>query len=86
MSELPFVATGFWHYLPESADYLPLSDYLFHYEGIADTMATKILGGGFKDLALSSLTGPCYFAVTMDAIALSRYFYYQTINNDEQQE
>ena len=25
LSELPFVANGFWHYLPQSADYLPLS-------------------------------------------------------------
>ena len=25
LSEMPFVAHGFWHYLLESADYLPLS-------------------------------------------------------------
>eukprot|EP00543_Licmophora_paradoxa_P018439 CAMPEP_0202470410 /NCGR_PEP_ID=MMETSP1360-20130828/81531_1 /ASSEMBLY_ACC=CAM_ASM_000848 /TAXON_ID=515479 /ORGANISM="Licmophora paradoxa, Strain CCMP2313" /LENGTH=53 /DNA_ID=CAMNT_0049096107 /DNA_START=32 /DNA_END=190 /DNA_ORIENTATION=- len=23
LSELPFVANGFWHYLPEAGDYLP---------------------------------------------------------------
>mmetsp|Transcript_45210 Transcript_45210/g.94842 ORF Transcript_45210/g.94842 Transcript_45210/m.94842 type:complete len:267 (-) Transcript_45210:147-947(-) len=75
LSELPFVANGFWHYLPESADYLPLSGDFFQSGGIADAVATKILGAEYNDLALSSITGPCYFAVTTDAIALSRYFY-----------
>lgn len=79
LSELPFVANGFWHYLSQSADYLPLSGGL---GGLADTIATTILGEGYKSLALSTITGPCYFAVTMDAIALSRYFYYT--NRDEQ--
>ena len=79
LSELPFVANGFWHYLPQSADYLPLSG---GSEGLADIIATTILGKGYKSLALSSITGPCYFAVTMDAIALGRYFYYT--NKDEQ--
>jgi len=65
LSELPFVAHGFWHYIPQSADYIPL----------ADSLASTILGDGYRDLALSSITGPCYFAVTMDSIALSRYFY-----------
>jgi len=75
LSELPFVANGFWHYLPESADYLPLSGDLFRPGGVADAVASKILGEGYNGLALSSITGPCYFAVTMDAIALGRYFY-----------
>lgn len=75
LSELPFVAHGFWHYLSESADYLPLSGDVFQAESIGDTIATNILGENYHDLALSSITGPCYFAVTMDAIALSRYIY-----------
>lgn len=72
LSELPFVAHGFWHYIPQSADYIPLGNGL---DGIADSLATTFLGDGYRDLALSSITGPCYFAVTMDSIALSRYFY-----------
>lgn len=76
LSELPFVASGFWHYLPQSADYLPLSGDLFPPGGVADALATAALGAGYRDLALSSITGPCYFAVTTDAIALSRYFYH----------
>ena len=52
LGELPFIALGCWHYIPEAADYYPF-------------------GTG---LALSSLTGPCYFAVTTDAIALGRWF------------
>jgi hypothetical protein len=64
LSELPFVATGFWHYIPSAADYVPLANLNMHL-GLLD---------GYKDLALSSITGPCYFAVTMDAIALGRWF------------
>lgn len=75
LSEMPFVAHGFWHYLPESADYLPLSGYVFQSGGIADELASMLLGEGYEDLSLSSITGPCYFAVTLDAIALGRYFY-----------
>ncbi len=73
LSELPFVASGFWHYIPQSADYLPLSGDFFQ-QAIADKLASNILGENYHNLALSSITGPCYFAVTMDAIALSRYF------------
>mmetsp|Transcript_23555 Transcript_23555/g.27253 ORF Transcript_23555/g.27253 Transcript_23555/m.27253 type:complete len:307 (+) Transcript_23555:230-1150(+) len=62
LSELPFVATNFWHYIPSAANYYPLAniDFAFLKQ--------------FSDLALSSITGPCYFAVTMDAIALGRWF------------
>ena len=60
LSELPFVANGFWHYIPSAANYYPLDTILAN----NDTL----------HLALSSITGPCYFAVTMDAIALGRYF------------
>lgn len=79
LSELPFVALGFWHYIPSAADYFPLA-------GIAD-LALGGEGGGllledYSDLALSSITGPCYFAVTMDAIALGRWFRYNDENDD----
>jgi hypothetical protein len=63
LSELPFVATGFWHYIPSAADYVPLAN-----------VNLDIRIQEYKDLALSSITGPCYFAVTMDAIALGRWF------------
>lgn len=52
VSEVPFVASGFWEYLDSDALYQPLG----------------------LDVNLHSLTGPCYFAVTMDAIALGRWF------------
>lgn len=64
LSELPFVAHGFWHYL--DGDYLPLLNVpTFPLEGL--------LGPDYQSLSLSSITGPCYFAVTMDAIALGRW-------------
>lgn len=75
LAELPFVAHGFWHYLPESANYLPLAGEFFQSGSIVDRVAINFLGEGYHELALSSITGPCYFAVTMDAIALSRYIY-----------
>jgi hypothetical protein len=80
LAELPFVAHGFWHYLPQSADYLPLNGDLFQSGSIGDRIAINLLGESYNDLALSSITGPCYFAVTMDAIALSKYIY---MSNDD---
>ena len=72
LSELPFVALGAWHYIPSASDYLPLSS--FAEGGLLDTVASTVLGDGYDRLALSSITGPCYFAVTMDSIALGRWF------------
>ena len=72
LSELPFVALGVWHYIPSASDYLPLSS--FAEGGLLDTVASTVLGDGYDRLALSSITGPCYFAVTMDSIALGRWF------------
>ena len=68
LSELPFVANGVWTYLDSAADYFPL-------QSVADnTFLQSVLGNQYQHLALSSITGPCYFAVTMDAIALGRWF------------
>ncbi len=85
LSELPFVATGFWHYIPSAADYYPLANLNLD----LDSMMFGGGGGGgvgvvlesWRGLSLSSITGPCYFAVTMDAIALGRWFNY--IDNDD---
>ena len=66
LSELPFVAGGYWEYIDSARDYFPL-------QGL-DWGALRLLGDDYRDLALSSITGPCYFAVTMDAIALGRWF------------
>ena len=73
LSELPFVAHGFWHYLPQAGDYLPLANVP---QNVGDVFAwlALLVGDNYRDLALSSITGPCYFAVTMDAIALGRWF------------
>jgi hypothetical protein len=67
LSELPFVANHFWEYLPSAADYYPL-------QNINLPVLSSIMGDDYQSLALSSITGPCYFAVTMDAIALGRWF------------
>jgi len=74
LSELPFVASGFWQYIPSAADYLPLASLPNSGGGLLDSLAKAVLGDGYNDLALSSITGPCYFAVTMDSIALGRWF------------
>jgi len=67
LSELPFVANGFWRYLPQASDYYPLKD-------VNWDVLIWLLGDDYQELALSSITAPCYFAVTMDAIALARWF------------
>jgi hypothetical protein len=67
LSELPFVANGFWEYLDQSSDYFPLIN-------VNSDLLHAFLGENYQSLALSSITGPCYFAVTMDAIALGRWF------------
>jgi hypothetical protein len=72
LSELPFVSAGFWDYIPEAADYTPLA---MIQPGVMEGLLTGVLGNNYRDLTLSSITGPCYFAVTLDAIALGRYFY-----------
>ena len=69
LSELPFVANGFWEYLDQAADYFPL----LNVPSNSQTLQS-VLGENYQNLALSSITGPCYFAVTMDAIALGRWF------------
>jgi len=60
LAELPFLAAGFWHYLPAAVDYMPLAGF--------DVPVPP------EQLGLSSLTGPCYFAVTTDSIAWWRFF------------
>jgi hypothetical protein len=84
LSELPFVGHGVWTYIEEAANYFPLQN-LFP-DAVASAAAidsnnlllqiSPILFGtsNYQDLALSSITGPCYFAVAMDAIALGRWF------------
>ena len=73
LSELPFVAYRVWEYLPTAADYFPLAH--VQLPSWLDAVAKTSWGEGYPQrLALSSITGPCYFAVTMDAIALGRWF------------
>mmetsp|Transcript_27533 Transcript_27533/g.60597 ORF Transcript_27533/g.60597 Transcript_27533/m.60597 type:complete len:318 (-) Transcript_27533:1203-2156(-) len=83
LTELPFVGHGVWTYLEGAADYFPLQSILPN--AITTTTVdsnslllqlTQIVFGtsNYRDLVLSSITGPCYFAVAMDAIALGRWF------------
>ena len=83
LSELPFVAHGIWDYLPSAGDYLPLAQVPSWFGSI---MVRPLLGDNYQNLALSSITGPCYFAVTMDAIALGRWFDATTTTIEQQQQ
>ena len=76
LSELPFVGHGVWTYLESAGDYFPLKDVGIVRDSIIPQSWWTFLFGtsDYENLALSSLTGPCYFAVCMDAIALGRYF------------
>ena len=77
LAELPFVGHGVWTYLDEAANYFPLQNinnndlsFLQLQQLLQVTFGTS----NYRDLALSTITGPCYFAVAMDAIALGRWF------------
>ena len=72
LSELPFVAHGFWHDLPQAGDYQPLAN-LKGVDLDTNQLWTMVMGTNHRELALCSITVPCYFAVTMDAIALGRW-------------
>lgn len=77
LSELPFVGHGVWTYLPSAADYFPLHDLgiFLTQDDLINRILTPLFGTkDYMNLGLASLTGPCYFAVTMDAIALGRWF------------
>jgi len=81
LSELPFVGHGVWEYLPSAAEYFPLRNSPSPDDSpwLNALLQNALVGGGvehmdYHELALSSITGPCYFAVTMDAIALGRWF------------
>jgi len=79
LAELPFVGHGVWTYIEDAANYFPLQNLGPAISIDSDTLLlqiAQILFGttDFQDLALSSITGPCYFAVAMDAIALGRWF------------
>jgi hypothetical protein len=72
LSELPFVAHHIWDYLPEAGDmYVPLQ--AIERSSIPGQFLHYVLGDDYATLALNGITGPCYFAVTMDAIAIGRF-------------
>ena len=77
LSELPFVAHGVWLYLDSAADYFPLANI-----PTGNPLLEWVLNEDYQNLALSHITGPCYFAVTMDAIALGRWFDNETTSEN----
>lgn len=78
LSELPFVGHHVWTYSDSAADYFPLHGLVMNDDPCSSNVGKLIeivLGtADYANLGLSSLTGPCYFAVCMDAIALGRWF------------
>lgn len=72
LSELPFIAAGAWHYVPEFADSFPLE--FVDPNGLVGRSLQFLLGQSYPDLAMCSISNPCYFAITLNAIALGRWF------------
>jgi len=68
LAELPLMKLGTWHYLVP--DYWPLAAWSLG------------PGSGNEWAGLSAITGPCYFAVTTDAIALGRWFGSEPVESD----
>jgi hypothetical protein len=87
LAELPLIANNVWTYLPEASDYYPLEQFDANTVPTLFTpIVTAVLGTDFQHLALSSITGPCYFAVTTDAIALCRWFDSMIPSHDNENE
>lgn len=82
LSELPFVQYGFWHYIPDAADYFPVKELVAWLQSFSPSNA-DLFFSDYSNLALSSITGPCYFAVTMDAIALGRWLEIHSDNDPD---
>lgn len=86
LADLPFVAAGVWEYLPSAADYFPLQNVVVvdssNNNNVIVPLFESMLGPNFQQLGLSSITGPCYFAVTIDAIELGRWFDSMDNNDD----
>jgi hypothetical protein len=70
--ELPFVSAGVWEYLPKVTDYFPLAG--FDAGSGVGVLFSNVFGKDYQSLGLSSITGPCYFAVAVDSISLGRFF------------
>ncbi|GKY97054.1 hypothetical protein MPSEU_000664000 [Mayamaea pseudoterrestris] len=81
LAELPFVGHEIWTYLPTAADYFPLQNLTVENTGVNTVIQTILGTNNYQSLALASITGPCYFAVTMDAIACGRAFSIDTEND-----
>lgn len=75
LCELPFCGHDLWHYLPEASDFFPLASFPLTdgNEAVVSFLAWIMGSDNFQALSLSSITGPCYFAVTTDAIAVARW-------------
>jgi hypothetical protein len=76
LAELPFIAAHCWTYWPTASDaYYPLRDLVAWSSSLGPPLAQMVAGGvsDYDSLMLNSITGPCYFAVTMDAIAIGRW-------------
>jgi len=65
LAEIPLMLAGAWHYL--TPDYFPL-------DALASLFSEGLVVDDPSSSGLASITGPCYFAVTTDAIALGRCF------------
>jgi hypothetical protein len=73
LSELPFIANSIWEYLPAAGDiYVPFQN--IEASSVLGQVVQRMFGDQYSTLALNGVTGPCYFAVTMDAIAIGRFF------------
>jgi hypothetical protein len=78
LAELPFCIHHIWTYLPEAARYTPLQG-----DGPVAMLLRAWWGEEHRAVAISFLSAPCYFAVTMDAMALGRWYDASTAVQEE---
>jgi hypothetical protein len=92
LCEIPFIGVGCWSYLDQVIDYIPFQ-HLFHSLSVttimndsSSTSSSSSSSSDWQNIGLAHITGPCYFAVTLDAIALNRYFTLQRYHHHHHHE
>jgi hypothetical protein len=53
--------------------------------GAVAALLQTVLGENYHDLAIRSVSEPCYFAVRMDAIAMGRWFDATSVSSSSEQ-
>lgn len=71
IAEIPLIGIGCWHYL--QPDYFPLLAVVEHGGAGGSGMEGEAVRSSWSEIGIEGVTGPCYFAVCADSMAVYRY-------------